>query len=301
MKQPFGFLLFLSSLTPLSLILSLYFCIPLSNNNITPLSRQLSGVFSLIHILYLLLLSFCLPCTNKSMLANDNHASSHNHQQQPPSSSPPPKAVNIVRPSSPFVNGPHHQRPHHDSPLLSRPSVLGTTNFFSLYATQHAHTFGNGPISWPQHLLQRARSSSNLSRNSMLSSEDDIDNDQDQIDSIDGNDDDSIDEEEDSIDGISDSSSSIHDDIIDDRPRSIIQMDDISSSSSSNEDEEEVSPSKIVARIKNGTIMNGRGEFLNKGGNDEEDDDDHDGWLDEARANRKVWMMENGKGERVSE
>lgn len=50
MKQPFGFLLFLSSLTPLSLILSLYFCIPLSNNNITPLSRQASGVFSLIHI-----------------------------------------------------------------------------------------------------------------------------------------------------------------------------------------------------------------------------------------------------------
>lgn len=128
----------------------------------------------------------------------------------------------------------------------------------------------------------------------MLSSEDDIDNDQDQIDSIDGNDDDSIDEEEDSIDGISDrDSSSIHDDIInDDRPRSVIQMDDISSSSSSsNEDEEDVSPSKIVARIKNGTIMNGRGEFLNKGGDDEEDDDDHDGWLDEARANRKVWMV----------
>lgn len=100
----------------------------------------------------------------------------------------------------------------------------------------------------------------------MLSSDDD--NDQDLIDSIDGND---------SIDGISDSSS-IHD-----QPYSIIPMED----SSSNEEEEEVSPSKIVARIKNGTIMNGRGEFLSKGGNDD-DDEDHDGWLDEARANRKV-------------
>ncbi|KAI9315338.1 hypothetical protein BX666DRAFT_1879157 [Dichotomocladium elegans] len=59
-----------------------------------------------------------------------------------------------------------------------------------------------------------------------------------------------------------------------------------SSTRSSDDDEEVVSPSKIVARIKHGTIMNGRGEFVNKGS------DDDSGWLDEARANRKIADLE---------
>ncbi|KAG2230385.1 hypothetical protein INT48_004196 [Thamnidium elegans] len=44
---------------------------------------------------------------------------------------------------------------------------------------------------------------------------------------------------------------------------------------------------KIVAKIKHGTIMNGKGEFVNKGSAE-----DQNSWLDEARANRKIADLE---------
>jgi hypothetical protein len=50
-------------------------------------------------------------------------------------------------------------------------------------------------------------------------------------------------------------------------------------------DEEQEEPVvKVVAKIKHGTIMNGKGEFVNKGSSVTEESS----WLDEARANRKV-------------
>ncbi|RCH80062.1 hypothetical protein CU098_003295, partial [Rhizopus stolonifer] len=41
-----------------------------------------------------------------------------------------------------------------------------------------------------------------------------------------------------------------------------------------------------IAKMKRGTIMNGKGEFVNKGG------EDHDPWSDEARASRKIADLE---------
>lgn len=46
-------------------------------------------------------------------------------------------------------------------------------------------------------------------------------------------------------------------------------------------------PIKVVARIKNGIIMNGKGEMVNKGFDDSAS---HTSWLDEARVGRKVKM-----------
>lgn len=227
---------------------------------------------------------------------------------------PAPKAVNIIRPSSPLLH--HFKRPaspyHHLNPTApvndtshssstasssspstlstlssfsapgGRATVLGPANFLSLYATQHKPNFGQAPISFPQRLLQRARSNSNLSKLTVISSnslsededeeeeEDELDQDIDD-DSRSNKTNDDEDDEIDSIDGLSD------DDDDDEEEGKSSNASPVSS-----DDEEEVSPSKIVARIKNGTIMNGRGEFVNKGS------DDHSGWLDEARANRKV-------------
>ncbi|KAI9259039.1 hypothetical protein BY458DRAFT_517576 [Sporodiniella umbellata] len=48
--------------------------------------------------------------------------------------------------------------------------------------------------------------------------------------------------------------------------------------------DDEHEQNKVVAKIKHGTIMNGKGEFLNRG--------DHDPWSDEARANRKIADLE---------
>ncbi|KAI8086450.1 uncharacterized protein BX664DRAFT_386864 [Halteromyces radiatus] len=50
--------------------------------------------------------------------------------------------------------------------------------------------------------------------------------------------------------------------------------------------EEEDLPIKVVAKVKNGTILNGKGEFVNKGA------DDRVSWLDEARAGRKIADLE---------
>lgn len=227
-------------------------------------------------------------------------------------SSPPPKAVNIIRPSSPLLHtfkrpsSPHHQRHAHlgfqdpsqssstassSSPstlsTLSsfsnnnpRATVLGPANFLSLYANQHKPNFA---LSFPQRLLQRARSNSTLSKLTVLSSSSDSEEDEDE------DVDEDEDETDDEIDGIDDDDN--HDD-----PHSAQGREDIAINHDENEandqaednssDDDEVSPSKIVARIKNGTIMNGRGEFVSKGSND-----DHAGWLDEARANRKVHFL----------
>ncbi|KAG0742048.1 hypothetical protein G6F57_003690 [Rhizopus arrhizus] len=51
-------------------------------------------------------------------------------------------------------------------------------------------------------------------------------------------------------------------------------------------DEEDEDDTKIVAKIKNGTIFNGKGEFVNKGSQN------NDLWSDEARANRKIADLE---------
>lgn len=205
---------------------------------------------------------------------------------------PPPKAVNIIRPSSPFLHHfkpPHHHlASHHDSSQSSstasssspstlstlssfssvatpRPTVLGPANFLSLYAPQHKQ-----PPGFAQRLLQRAKSHSNLSKltvcttNNLDDSEDDNASDQDDDDdSIDGNDDDDDDNDDNDDDTAHHHQSS-----------SVIPSDD----------DDHYSPAKVVARIKHGTIMNGKGEFVSKG------DDEHSGWLDEARANRKVCM-----------
>ncbi|KAI9477750.1 MAG: hypothetical protein EXX96DRAFT_568062 [Benjaminiella poitrasii] len=53
-------------------------------------------------------------------------------------------------------------------------------------------------------------------------------------------------------------------------------------------DEEEI-PKKVVARVKHGTIMNGRREFINKGNGTY---DEQNTRLDEARANRKIADLE---------
>ncbi|KAI7883518.1 hypothetical protein K492DRAFT_175331 [Lichtheimia hyalospora FSU 10163] len=204
---------------------------------------------------------------------------------------PPPKAVNIIRPSSPFLHHfkpPHHHlASHHDSSQSSstasssspstlstlssfssavnaRPTVLGPANFLSLYAPQHKQ-----PPGFAQRLLQRAKSHSNLSKltvcttNTMDDSESDHASDQDDDDdSIDGNDDD------------------------DDDDDAHLENHQSTSAIPSDEDDDHYSPAKVVARIKHGTIMNGKGEFVSKG------EDEHSGWLDEARANRKIADLE---------
>ncbi|ORZ01537.1 hypothetical protein BCR43DRAFT_181948 [Syncephalastrum racemosum] len=233
-------------------------------------------------------------------------------------SSPPPKAVNIIRPSSPLLHSfkrpssPHHQRHTHlgfqdpsqssstassSSPstlsTLSsfsnnpRATVLGPANFLSLYAHQHKPNFA---LSFPQRLLQRARSNSNLSKLTVLSSSSDSEEDEDNDDDDDDDEDLDEDETDDEIDGVDDDDNQ-------DSPHKTQGKEDIAinhdkddennEADDNSSDDDEVSPSKIVARIKNGTIMNGRGEFVSKGSND-----DHAGWLDEARANRKIADLE---------
>ncbi|KAG1248433.1 hypothetical protein G6F68_013795 [Rhizopus microsporus] len=51
------------------------------------------------------------------------------------------------------------------------------------------------------------------------------------------------------------------------------------------EEDEEEENIKIVAKVRHGTIMNGKGEFVSKGSK-------NDHWLDEARTNRKIADLE---------
>lgn len=62
-------------------------------------------------------------------------------------------------------------------------------------------------------------------------------------------------------------------------------MDSGNESQLDDDDEYDDMPIKVVARIKNGIIMNGKGEMVNKGF---DDSSSHASWLDEARVGRKV-------------
>ncbi|ORZ24096.1 hypothetical protein BCR42DRAFT_402233 [Absidia repens] len=90
----------------------------------------------------------------------------------------------------------------------------------------------------------------------------------------------------DSIDGDTESEDLNDDDDDDDLNDTMTDYDD-----ESQDEEDDPLPIKIVARIKQGTIiMNGKGEFVNKGGDD--DRSSYSSWLDEARASRKIADLE---------
>jgi hypothetical protein len=80
--------------------------------------------------------------------------------------------------------------------------------------------------------------------------------------------------ESDEIDDIDD-----HADLNDDQSTASDSENSESDGESSNED----LVSKVVAKIKNGTIMNGKGEFVNKTVQEPENE-----WRQEAKTNRKV-------------
>jgi hypothetical protein len=77
-----------------------------------------------------------------------------------------------------------------------------------------------------------------------------------------------------------------------DDPTQLEEEDDDQSTASESEDNESEDEeyesdtdvvSKVVAKIKNGTIMNGKGEFVNKTVQEPENE-----WREEAKINRKV-------------
>ncbi|KAG0186112.1 swr complex subunit [Apophysomyces sp. BC1034] len=230
---------------------------------------------------------------------------------------PPPKAVNIIRPSSPFFQhfkrpvSPHHlsvpRDTSHSSSTASSsstsppstvsalssassttpsvripPTVLNPSNFasgFSLFQppswTQYAKqsfaaaaaaaavsqpsspSLAINTVGLPQKLLQRPKSFSNLSRYTVVSrneyQNDDYANhstDEDALDSIDGDTDDD-------------------------------DYEDSEANDSSGSDGE--LPAKVVAKVKVGTIMNGKGQFVSKGDTET---------LDDARMHRKIADLE---------
>ncbi|ORZ14166.1 hypothetical protein BCR42DRAFT_452736 [Absidia repens] len=95
--------------------------------------------------------------------------------------------------------------------------------------------------------------------------------------SLDDDDDDSSEEED------SDSNSELDDTTTDYDDQDAVD-DDVAGSYTDDE-----LPIKVVARIKNGTIMNGKGEFVSKGGDDRAS---HSSWLDDARTSRKIADLE---------
>ncbi|KAI8988979.1 hypothetical protein BDB01DRAFT_577623 [Pilobolus umbonatus] len=162
------------------------------------------------------------------------------------------KAVNIVRPS------PYNM---HDS-------------YSKAFNTWPINTLTNTVGVNPHRFLMRARSDSNLSTRSTffsnlsLSSFDSSSSYDNDLDTIDGLTDDEYTEEKEYDSEENDSE------------------DENVSEDNDSEDDLEEEP-KIVAKMVHGTIMNGKGEFLNKGGVD-----DQSTWLDEARANRKIADLE---------
>ncbi|CAO3638744.1 unnamed protein product [Cunninghamella blakesleeana] len=108
--------------------------------------------------------------------------------------------------------------------------------------------------------------------------------------SADENDDSDIHDDYDSIDGNTDSDDIDSLDDIDDTDLDDSDMseNDDDDNSSVEQSEDDNIPIKIVAKIKNGTIMNGKGVLVNKGSTD----DDHLSWLDDPRANRKIADLE---------
>ncbi|KAI8884463.1 hypothetical protein K501DRAFT_332648 [Backusella circina FSU 941] len=212
------------------------------------------------------------------------------------------KALNIVRPSSPFpLQDTSHSSSTASNSTLStlsnnsftkvQPTILSPANF--AYFQNNWSTFKTNPIGNtvgvnPHRFLQRPRSNSNLSRatfmsnHSILSSKtNDEDDDDDEmeveendLDTIDGLTDDEDENEQEDQD--SDEEDNTEEDETDDYDYDYDEDD---------EEEEDILPSKVVAKIKHGIIMNGKGEFVNKGSVEDQP-------LDEARANRKIADLE---------
>ncbi|RCI06674.1 hypothetical protein CU098_013756 [Rhizopus stolonifer] len=185
-----------------------------------------------------------------------------------------PKALNIVRPSTPSLR---HQDSSQLSSTISSPSTISTISTYSAFnnhtrvqptivsPSNHTYIQNNwanfksaNPVANtvgvnPHRFLQRPRSNSNLSRSTFFSS----------LSASSQNEDEDEDEDEDDLDSI--------DGLTDD-----------------DEEEEEDVLTKVVAKVKHGTIMNGKGEFVNKGPIAEE----QNSWLEEARTNRKIADLE---------
>ncbi|KAL0087798.1 hypothetical protein J3Q64DRAFT_1697577 [Phycomyces blakesleeanus] len=210
--------------------------------------------------------------------------------------SPPPKAINILRPSSPFFQ---FKRPHltnpddpsHSSSTASSikksknqnqnqnnnnnsirvpPTILNPSNFASGFPLFHTP-----PSPWNQYTKQQgSQTTSNTTTNTSTTNL-----------------------------AHSPASSVTVSQRFMQRPRSFSNLSRLSVLSSfsvpgrelfmgdrssliTSSGEEEVA-TQVVARIKHGTIMNGRGEFVSKG-----EGDDHLAWLDEARMHRKIADLE---------
>ncbi|CAO3616423.1 unnamed protein product [Mucor fragilis] len=187
-----------------------------------------------------------------------------------------PKALNIIRPSSPLIQRHDSSYSSSTASSSSSPSTLSNTSFTNptIVNPSNFNYFQNNWASFkstntvgvnPHRFLQRPRSNSNLSKSTFfstlsLSSQENHqdDDDEDDINS--------------SIDGVDETEEGEEDYDDDDEE----------------EDDDEEPQVKIVAKIKHGTIMNGKGEFVNKGNSMAEES----AWLDEARANRKIADLE---------
>ncbi|KAI8369372.1 uncharacterized protein BYT42DRAFT_617402 [Radiomyces spectabilis] len=226
------------------------------------------------------------------------------------------------RPMSPHhVNQPMHDASHSSSTASSSPSTLSTLSTASSTSSSSSHRvqptifspssfssglsfFNHTPPTWspygsgqfpspppssaafvvnkvslPQRLLQRPRSYSNLLKSTLptIAPADTSDDEQDQ-------------EESDlqSLDGDTDHDStplSSEEEYSEEKDNESEDEDD--TDSYDNESEDVDPPAKTVVKIKHGTIMNGKGEFLSKG-----EPDDYAAWLDEARAHRKIADLE---------
>ncbi|EIE77132.1 hypothetical protein G6F55_008993 [Rhizopus delemar] len=166
--------------------------------------------------------------------------------------------------------------------MASSPSEISTISNFSTFSNSRpqptifnpASLFQNNLNNFkssvntvgvnPHRFLQRPRSNSTVSRSTFFTAFSDYSN----VNADDDDDDDDDYDELDSIDGMTDEEEEEEDDEEEDE-----------------EEEEEEENIKIVAKVRHGTIMNGKGEFVNKGSK-------NDHWLDEARANRKIADLE---------
>ncbi|KAI8367411.1 hypothetical protein EDC96DRAFT_152197 [Choanephora cucurbitarum] len=190
-----------------------------------------------------------------------------------------PKALNIVRPQTPSIR---RQDSSQSSSTVSSSSPSTVSNFSSYSAFNHQQNHARVPPTivtpsnyayiqnnWanfksvnpiantvgvnPHRFLQRPRSNSNISKSTFfsarsLSSHNDEDDDDDDLNSIDG----------------------------------------LSDEESDDEDNDDNALTKVVAKVKNGTILNGKGQFVSKGPPQE----DPNSWLEDARTNRKIADLE---------
>lgn len=192
-----------------------------------------------------------------------------------------PKALNIIRPSSPLIQRHDSSYSSSTASSSSSPSTISNNSFSNNPTIVNPSNFNYFQNNWasfkstntvgvnPHRFLQRPRSNSNLSKSTFFSAlslssqendhqeEDDDDDDEDDEDDLNS-----------SIDGLDETDEEEEEEDDDD----------------DEDDEQEEPVVKIVAKIKHGTIMNGKGEFVNKGSNVAEESS----WLDEARASRKV-------------